>query len=339
MTTIARRAALVLVLLAPLLAGVSPARAHHLAPSLLELRSVEPSTISVVWRTPLLRPTGSLVSPILPARCRPLGRPAKNSGGGSLTARWKVDCGPRGLEGATVAITGLRDSRTSVLVRVFLPGGGVVRDLLYGEQSTLTVPQPLQRRRITREFVLLGLRRFLGGVDSLLFALGLVLLAGRRHRLATTIAAFTTAHSIALAVATLGLVRVPARPLEAATALGILLLASELARPPGAKAGVLWRRPWASATGLGVLYGTGCAGALAQVGLPARAAPLSLLSYNAGIEVGQLLAAVLILAGLVVLRSVSSRSPLRLATIPAYVIGSLAAFRWLECVAAILAAR
>jgi hypothetical protein len=116
------------------------------------------------------------------------------------------------------------------------------------------------------------------------------------------VTAFTLAHSVTLAAATLGFVHVPPAPVEAVIALSILFLASELARREtalqgatqvqagagAASADLTERFPWIVAFSFGLLHGFGFAGALSEVGMPAQAVPLALLFFNVGVEIGQL---------------------------------------------------
>ena len=108
-------------------------------------------------------------------------------------------------------------------------------------------------------------------------------------RLIATVTAFTVAHSITLAGATLGWVNMPGPPLEAAIALSIAFVAAEIIHGRQGKPGLTERYPWIVAFTFGLLHGFGFAGALMQVGLPQVEIPLALLFFNLGVEVGQLL--------------------------------------------------
>jgi hydrogenase/urease accessory protein HupE len=164
------------------------------------------------------------------------------------------------------------------------------------------------------------------GVDHLLFVLALILIARNTRELIKAITAFTVAHSITLAGATLGFVHVPPKPVEAAIALSIAFVALEIVRARDGEPGIAARAPWLVAFAFGLLHGFGFAGALSEIGLPAGHIPVALLFFNVGVEIGQLLfvAVVLSLAALVRL----GRRPLPQwsALIPPYLIGSLAMF-------------
>jgi hypothetical protein len=94
------------------------------------------------------------------------------------------------------------------------------------------------------------------------------------------------------------------------------------------------RYPWLVAFSFGLLHGFGFAGALAEVGLPETDIPLALLVFNLGVEAGQLLFVAGVLALLWYRRRVVVSAPRWLQDVPAYAIGSLAAFWLIQRVAA-----
>ena len=142
---------------------------------------------------------------------------------------------------------------------------------------------------VARTYFALGVEHILAGVDHLLFVLGLLFLVGSWGRLIGTVTAFTVAHSLTLAAATLGLVYVPQKPVEAAIALSIAFVAADILRTDDARKSLTRRAPWIVAFVFGLLHGLGFAGALSDVGLPEHAVPLALLFFNLGVELGQLL--------------------------------------------------
>jgi hypothetical protein len=164
----------------------------------------------------------------------------------------------------------------------------------------------------------------------LLFVLGLVLLVKGRRQLLWTITAFTLGHSLTLSFAVLGLARIPPAPVEALIALSILVLAFELTREQKGSGTFFHHYPWSLAFGFGLLHGLGFAGALAEVGLPAGEIPLALFSFNVGIELGQLFFIAAILAVQTLSKPWPLPSMLKRMAIPAYGIGSLAAFWFFE---------
>ncbi|MDX1648281.1 MAG: HupE/UreJ family protein, partial [Myxococcota bacterium] len=183
----------------------------------------------------------------------------------------------------------------------------------------------------------LGVEHILLGVDHLLFVLALVFLVANGRRLVGTITSFTVAHSVTLALATLGVVHVSAPPVEAVIALSIVFVAAEVLHGAAGRPGLAARQPWLVAFAFGLLHGLGFAGALREVGLPQDAVPAALAFFNVGVEVGQLLFVATVLSVLAVAsRLLAGRGArpgpwavaARVARPAAYAIGIPAAF-WL----------
>lgn len=306
------------------------ARAHPLAPSLLELREIQDGRFAVRWKSSAYRPTGTDVAPQLPAWCTRVGAETAQDGPTFVDRRFAVDCGERGLRAATVGVSDLDVSSTLALLRIELGDGRVIRALLDGTHPTFEVPERESRRDVTLGYLKLGGEHLLTGLDHLLFLLCLCLLVRDRHALLWTITAFTAGHSVTLTLATLGLVHFPQPAAEAGIALSIVLLAAELLRDEdvanGARASWMRRRPWAMAFAFGLLHGLGFAGALGALGLPAGEIPLALLAFNLGIELGQIAFVVALLVVARLARPVLARLPSGSIRVPAYAIGALAAF-------------
>lgn len=316
--------------------------AHPLAPALLQLRETAPAQYEVLWRTSVSRAEGLEVAPQLPAHCiasEP--GPAQIEGSEALQLRWQLDCRPDGLSGKNIAIAGLDRGRINVILRLLPLQGAPMQALLDAEQSRYTLPAPQQAPPVFPGYLRLGLSHLYGGLDHLLFIGGLLLLVRRLRPLMLTVTAFTLAHSLTLALTTFGVIRLPQALAELGIALSLLLLASELARPAAQPASLLRRHPAWMAGGFGLLHGLGFAGALAEIGLPQQEIPLALLAFNLGLEAGQLLLVVFWLAAGFVWRRLlpDARKPVwRLAPLlPAYVIGSLAAYWCCQRAAAMFA--
>ena len=148
--------------------------------------------------------------------------------------------------------------------------------------------------------------------------------------LVKTITAFTLAHSITLAMATLGFVHVEQTPVEAVIALSILFLATELSKQHRGEIGLTSRAPWLVALCFGLLHGFGFAGALTEIGLPQSDIPLALLFFNIGVEAGQLMFVAAVLAVQFYLHKIKVKWPVWVEQVPAYGIGSLAAFWFIQ---------
>ena len=323
-----------LVVAAVALLCARAAAAHPLAPSLLELREIGRGRVEVNWKTPLLRPRGLDPAPKLPPSCRPLGPPLNVPDDNAVRLRWTVDCGPDGLLGQPVGVVGMGDAELAALVRVTLADGRVIEGVVTAAKPILTLPQRSTGWALAGDYIGLGIARFLGGLDHLLFVFGLVLLARTVRRVAATVTAFAVGHSVTLSLAVLGLIRVPTAPIEMLIAATILVLAAELAREP-ARPTLMRRYPWAMAAGFGLLHGLGFAAALATAGLPPTDVPLALFAFNVGIEIGQLAFVVAVLLVRRLLRGVPRRLPAWARQVPVYAMGTLAAFWCFERTAAL----
>jgi hypothetical protein len=252
-----------------------------------------------------------------------------------LTERWQVVCAG-GLVGESIRIDGLEHTLTDALARVERADRTTQVARLVPTAPAFVVeavPNPLS---VAATYFGLGVEHIWFGFDHLLFVLGLLILVEGRRSLVGTITAFTVAHSITLAAATLGWVRLAPQPVEAVIALSIVFVAAEILRAEDGRRGWTPRWPWLVAFSFGLLHGFGIAGALRETGLPENAVPLALLFFNVGVEAGQLTVNALVLGVLAVVAarelSPSLRAAVRRAT--AYGIGGLAAFWTIERVAA-----
>jgi len=241
--------------------------------------------------------------------------------------RRQLEC-PAGLRGQSISIEGLSGTLTDVLARVEHGDGSVQVERLSPDQPGFRVKDSPSWTATAAAYLGMGIKHILLGVDHLLFVLALMLLVRGGRRLVETITAFTIAHSLTLGAATLGLIRVPQAPVEAVIALSIVFVASEIIHARQGRPGLTLRRPWIVALTFGLLHGFGFAGALTAIGLPAQAVPLALLFFNLGVEVGQLL---FVAACLLLARAAGRlwvRAPGWAGQLPAYGIGTMAAF-WL----------
>jgi hydrogenase/urease accessory protein HupE len=344
----------VTALAAFLLAGLSlseRAAAHEVRPGYLSLTEREDGRFDVLFKVPASAEARLALEPRLPSACAERDPRQWELVAGATVERWTVDCGAT-LEGGEVAIGGLELTLTDVLLRVDWRDGTGYSTLLRPESPSVRIGRAEASSVPAAGFLRLGVEHILLGIDHLLFVLCLVLLVDGTRRLLLTITSFTVAHSVTLALATLGVVRVPSRPVEAAIALSIVVLAVELvhhARPsraigdaPGGarEESLAARRPWIVAFAFGLLHGLGFAGALAEVGLPENDIPLALFLFNVGVELGQVAFVAVVLGLVAVARRLTAGSapalPRWAPLVPVYAIGCVAAAWLLERVAAML---
>lgn len=313
---------------------VGTAYAHPLAPALLDLREDGEGRVAVLWRTAQLAVPGAPpMRPLLPAACTEDTPPQASVAAGVNTMQWVIRC-PHGLVGETLSVDSLGPARTQALLRVRLADGRLIQHVLRADAPALVVPPRPEPLAVLRDYGRLGVEHIATGTDHLLFVFGLFMLASTPGALLRTVTAFTLGHSITLALTALGLLAIPSRAAELAIALTVLALAVELARS-SRETSRLWRAPWRMALAFGLLHGLGFAGALREIGLPDGEIPLALLSFNLGIETGQL-AFVAAVALVATLAGRIAPAPGWLRLVPVYTMGSLAAFWCFERTAALI---
>ena len=202
---------------------------------------------------------------------------------GALIVRGTLTC-EGGIEGKAIAIDGLESTITDVIVRLHHADGRLESHLLKPTNPSVTLGARTTGWERASGYVRLGIEHILLGVDHLLFVLGLLLIVGDRWMLLKTITAFTIAHSITLAIATLGYASAPIPPLNAAIALSILFLGPEIVRRWRGQTSFTIRHPWIVAFAFGLLHGFGFASGLTTMGLPQAEIPLALLLFNVGVN-------------------------------------------------------
>ncbi len=304
--------------------------AHESRPAYLEITETRAGKFDVLWKRPMRGDRVLGLQPLFPSHCRAITPPASYNSPGANIERRSLDCGESGLIGKTIRVDGLTTALTDVLARVSFLDGYTQTTLVRPSNPSFVIQGSQSTLQVSRQYLMLGIEHILGGFDHLLFVLGLLLIVRGFGLLLKTITAFTIAHSITLAMATLGFVNVQQAPVEAVIALSILVLATELAKQQKGNPSMTSRYPWVVALSFGLLHGFGFAGALSEVGLPQTDIPLSLLFFNVGVEVGQLMFIATVLGLIWVLKRFPLAWPAWSIRIPAYGIGSLAAFWCIE---------
>ncbi len=314
------------------------AQAHESRPAYLEIKETAPGQYSVLWRTPVLAGARLPLVLKMPDGVRDVKPPVVQALTDSLVERRWIDAGPDGLAGKRIEIAGLPYTITDALVRVELLDGRTMQTIARPSQPWVEIAASQTQWEVMGTYVVEGIRHILFGADHLLFVLGLLLIVGNRWMLVKTVTAFTLAHSITLAIATLGYADAPALPLNAAIALSILFLGPEIVRVWRGETSFTIRHPWVVAFAFGLLHGFGFATALTSAGLPRQELPLALLSFNVGVELGQLGFVVLILAMERAFRVLEVRWPRWVQALPGYTVGTLGAFWTIQRVALLIAA-
>ena len=272
-------------LLALLLAlGVSGAAiAHEMSMADLDMREVSRGEFTWFWGPggSGARPVSADLTPVWPQGCVEQGQ--------------TLHCAA-GLTG-TLAVQGVGRAYSAAMVRIhWLDGQTRVYTITAAQRSVQLYGAANDERgagEVIAAYTVLGIEHILSGYDHLLFVLALLFLVGFRRRLVGVISAFTVAHSLTLASSALGLLTLRSAPVEAAIALSILLVAAEAL---GTRQTLARQWPALVSFLFGLVHGLGFAGALKEIGLPESHLPLALLTFNVGVEIGQL--AVVLLAWL-----------------------------------------
>ncbi|WP_247743607.1 HupE/UreJ family protein [Shimia sp. R10_1] len=278
------------------------------------------------------------IDPSLPESCAPIARPEPNFDGAAWISSWVVDC-PTGIAGETVTIDGLAAQRTDVLLRIEPLERSPLTIRLTPENPTHVIVEDASKLAVFGSYASLGFDHILEGWDHLLFVFALVLLIHDVRRLIAAITAFTVAHSVTLALASLGYINVPGPPVEAVIALSIVFMAAEILKCDRRRLAV--RAPWLISFSFGLLHGLGFAGALSDIGLPDQDIVIALLAFNVGVEAGQLAFVSVILLLMAIGRRLVASVPGQGATVTglahqtvSYAVGGIATFWVVERVMA-----
>ncbi len=312
--------------IACVLLGVLFASAHEARPAYLELKETAPGQYAVLWRTPVLAGMRLPVALSLPDGVKNVTEPTVEELADSVVERRSIDAGPKGLSGQRIEFPGLQLTIADVLVRVEMLDGRKWTTIVHPSQPWVDIAASQTWIGVVGTYIVQGIRHILFGADHMLFVLGLLLIVKDRWMLLKTVTAFTVAHSITLAIATLGYAEVPIVPLNAAIALSILFLGPEIVRSWRGQTSFTIRHPWVVAFAFGLLHGFGFASALTSAGLPHHELPLALVSFNVGVELGQLGFIALILALERSFQILEIRWPRWVEALPGYTVGSLGAF-------------
>jgi hydrogenase/urease accessory protein HupE len=301
--------------------------AHEMRPAYLAVEEGPVGTFDVMWKVPAIGDQRLGLYVRLPETCTPSADPIATIADAAYTEQWTAVCRD-GLKGQEIVIDGLTATLTDVLVRIAWQDGSVEVARLTPDAPEFVAKGIQTGWEVAGTYFRLGVDHILSGLDHLLFVFALILLIRDRWMLVKTITAFTVAHSITLAGATLGLFNLPSKPVEAAIALSIVFLAVELVKSKAEELRLSERLPWLVAFAFGLMHGFGFAGALMETGLPQSDVPLALLTFNLGVEAGQLLFVAVVLLTFRASRAIVTVPQPTLRLVAAYGIGTASMF-WL----------
>ena len=247
-----------------------PAACHESQPGTIDIVELGPAKFKITWRAPIYYGRPHPAELILPDEWRTIGQPTQVRRQDDIIFEITVSTEEKSINGQTIRLAGLESTITNVFVKVKRTDGSQVTILLSPTHPSTT----LRGERVwyvnAREYLALGFHHILSGVDHLLFVFGLMLIVSGGMMLLKTITSFTLAHSITLAIATLGYAQAPLLPVNATIALSILFLGPEIIRAEKGETSLTIRLPWLIAFGFGLLHGFGFASGLKTIGLPSK---------------------------------------------------------------------
>ncbi len=285
--------------------AAATAQAHDARPNYVQITETELNTFSVMWKVPASMPGGALPYPTLPEGCVADRQPAWQLTGAEYLGQQVFRC-DAGLSDRIVGIEfPTINPSLSTLYKINLANGEEHLRILKPSETEWTVPDAENRFAVATEYTLLGVEHIWIGIDHLLFVACLLFIARTPRRLLITITGFTVAHSITLALSALDLVRIPTPPVEAMIALSVVFMAWEIAKSNHDS--LTHRFPVAVAASFGLLHGFGFAAVLRDIGLPQTELPTALLFFNVGVEIGQVLFVLALVAAFLILRPIFVR--------------------------------
>jgi hydrogenase/urease accessory protein HupE len=315
-----------------------PANADEIRPALLDIKEQNTGLFAVTWKVPTRGDRVLAITPKLPSSLELLGSPTVQDVPGARIEHTTYKNTGESLTGQTIVIDGLLALQTDVLLLIQLQDGTQHSAILRPASPEFTIPLEASKLKVAGDYWRMGTIHILEGADHLLFVLALLLIVSGLGPLVKAVTAFTVAHSITLALATLGVVHVPAAPTEAIIALSILFLATEIVHKHNGQFSLTESYPWVIAFIFGLFHGLGFAGALSEIGVPQHEVPLALFMFNVGVETGQLLFIAVVLSLIAMLKRLPLTVPQGAWRVMPYAIGSVAAFWTIERVVSFLPA-
>jgi hypothetical protein len=306
--------------------SVLPVNADEIRPALLDIKEQNTGLFAVTWKVPMRGDRVLALKAQLPSSLELLGTPTIQNVPGARVEHATYKNNNESLTGQTIVIDGLSALQTDVLLLVQLQDGISHSAILRPASPEFTIPLQASKLKVAGDYWLMGTIHILEGADHLLFVLALMLIVSGFKPLVKAVTAFTVAHSITLALATLDVIQVAPAPTEAIIALSILFLAVEIMHSRQGKFSLTEQHPWVVAFIFGLFHGLGFAGALSEIGLPQQEIPLALLMFNIGVETGQLIFIAVVLSLFALLRRLPVTLPQGAWRLLPYSIGSIAAF-------------
>lgn len=290
-------------------------------PALIEIREFVENTYALRASFPPRATLAGEPRILLSKPCQPIDL-APDSPARRATVR-QFQC-PEGVAGQTLVIEYPSPTPSfHTVVRLTRISGEAHSGVLTPGQQEWQVPAKETLPRVAWDYLAYGIVHIFKGVDHLLFVLCLIWIARTWQRIVLTITGFTIAHSITLVLSALDWVHLAVPPIEAGIALSVAFLASEVIR--GERPSLTWRYPASIAAAFGLVHGLGFASVLRDIGLPQTHVLAGLVSFNLGVEIGQLVFALPVAGAIALLRHYGWQVDL-IRRVMGFFVGTLAAF-------------
>ena len=264
-------------------------KGHPLAPSLLKIQEKQNGLLKVFWKEPELKKRGEKLKPFFPNGCEKSGPVKIKYEGTGIVKKFDVICKKISFIGQEVGVEGWSQVSSTVLLHITLNDGSIIQKVLSSDLKKIIVPENDTLMGFFEKYLFLGISHIFEGIDHLLFVLGLMILMNGFRKILISLTFFTLGHSITLSLATLEIVTFPSFLCEFFISLTLVFLVCEINKKKGMKESLMIKYPGSMTTFFGLIHGLGFAGALKEVGLPSSEIPLTLFSFNLGIELGQVL--------------------------------------------------
>ena len=301
------------------------AMAHQTGLSYLQLIQSDGGVIDVIYKKPLEDSQADDIQINFPSNCYKVNPKIVTINNGYTIFRYVLRCSGGTLIGSRIWIDGLVSTDKGLLVE-YRDKDLRQQNLLRSIQPYILIEKNPSRWKIFVEYVKLGFSHILLGFDHLLFLIAILFLSKNLRQLIYAITAFTLAHSVTLGLTIFGWINVPVPYVEAMIALSILILFREVIKDE--KNSISRQYLPLMVFVFGLLHGLGFASVLSQIGLPQHDIVTSLVAFNIGIEMGQLL--FVMTAGVILLTvdSVFSNKKVQIIKFLSFALGGISTF-WL----------
>lgn len=306
----------------------------EIRPAFLELTQQNETSYKVLWKKPSQGEAKNILmlEPLFPDSAQMKGVKKISQARNAIFERYMIE-DQQALIGKPITIKGLQATSSDVLVRIHYLDGATEFIRVLPEKPSFMLSHKSGFYNMASTYFLLGVEHILEGFDHLLFVLALLLLVGNIKMLVWTITAFTVAHTMTLMLASLQLLQLSSRAVEATIALSIVFVAAEVVYALRGREHLTKKYPWLIAFGFGLIHGLGFAEALKEIGLPHNEIVPALIFFNIGVEAGQLLFVLAVLLFVWLFKPLITKHATLYKMSVSYMIGITATVWFLERVA------